>query len=465
MPEKQKPVHPYIPNSAPNLKKALMDDLGIDDIDRLFEDIPEKLRFRGELKIPEPILSEYELKKHVTGIMAKNTSCEDALSFLGGGCAQHYVPAICDEVVNRSEFLTAYAGEPYEDQGRFQALFEYQSLMAELLDMDVVNVPTYDWGQAASTSVRMAERITGRGEALISEFVSPDRFKVIKNYCEPVMTIKRFKHDPQTGQIDLNDLSSKLNKDTACVFFENPSFMGFIEEQGEKISKIVHDNGSIMIVSTDPISLGVLKPPSHYGADIVCGDIQNLGNHMYFGGSLAGFIATRDEEKYVAEYPSRLFGIAHTKVEGEWGFGDVLYDRTSFGEREKGKEFVGTAAALYGIAAAVYLSLMGPRGMKELGRTIMQRSQYAQKRLTGIPGVSLKFMSADFKEFVVDFSGTGKKVDEINLQLREKGIFGGHNLEPDFPDLKNCALYCVTEIHCKDDIDRLANEIKAIVSQ
>jgi len=465
MADKEKPVHPYIPNSAPNLKKAIMEDLGIDDIDQLYEDIPERLRFRGELKIPEPILSEYELKKHVTKILSKNISCEDNLSFLGGGCAQHYVPAICDEVVNRSEFLTAYAGEPYEDHGRFQALFEYQSLMAELLDMDVVNVPTYDWGQAASTSVRMAERITSRGEVLISEFISPDRFKVINNYCEPVMKVKRFKHDPSTGQIDINDLSSKLNSETACIYFENPSFLGLIEEQGEKIAEIIHKNGSLLIVGTDPISLGVLKPPSLYGADIVCGDIQNLGNHMYFGGSLAGFIATKDDEKFVMEYPSRLFGIAKTKVEGEWGFGDVAYDRTSFGVREKGKEFVGTAAALYGIAAAVYLSLMGPKGMQELGQTIVQRSKYAMKKLEEIPGVSVKFNSSHFKEFVVDFSGTGKSVDDINSLLMKKGIFGGHNLEPEFPKLANCALYCVTEIHSKEDIDRLAKELKDTVSQ
>ncbi|RKY77966.1 aminomethyl-transferring glycine dehydrogenase subunit GcvPA [candidate division KSB1 bacterium] len=463
MSEKQKPAHPYIPNSAPNLKKAIMDDLGINDIEQLYEDIPEKLRFRGELKIPEPILSELEVKKHVLNILSENVSCEDNLSFLGGGCAQHYVPAIVDEVVNRSEFLTAYAGEPYEDHGRFQALFEYQSLMAELLDMDVVNVPTYDWGQAASTSVRMAERITGRGEVLISEFISDDRFKVIKNYCEPVMKVSRFKHDPLTGQININDLSSKIDKNTACVYFENPSFFGIIEEQGDQISEIIHKNGSIMIVGTDPISLGVLKPPSHYGADIVCGDIQTLGNHMYFGGSLAGFIATRDDKKFVAEYPSRLFGIAHTSVEGEWGFGDVLYDRTSFGEREKGKEFVGTAAALYGIAAAVYLSLMGPEGMKELGQTIIQRALYAKKQISEIPGVKIKFNSANFKEFVVDFSDTGKDVEYINQKLRELGIFGGHSLEPNFPDLKNCALYCVTEIHSKNDIDRLVNEIRNIV--
>jgi len=462
MSDKPHNIHPYIPNSSQVNKKAMMDFLGITDVDELYEDIPDHLRFRGTMNIPDGLHSEYELKRHVRSILAKNRSCEENISFLGGGCARHYVPAICDEVVNRSEFLTAYAGEPYEDHGRFQALFEYQSLMAELLDMDVVNVPTYDWGQAASTSVRMAQRITERDTVLISGSVSKDRFNVIKNYCEPVMKVQTIAYSKETGLMDFDDLKSKLNKDTACVYMENPGFFGLLEEQGEAIAELVHSAGALFIVSTDPISLGVLKPPSQYGADIVCGDIQSLGNHMHFGGALAGFIATRDEETFVMEYPSRLFGIAHTSEEGEWGFGDVAYDRTSFGVREKGREFVGTAAALYGIAAAVYLSLMGPQGMKELGKTIMQRSRYAMKKLTEIDGVSLRFSPAFFKEFVVDFSGTGRSVADINKALREQGIFGGHDLEPDFPELANCALFCVTELHTKADIDRLVSCVRTI---
>jgi glycine dehydrogenase subunit 1 len=184
---------------------------------------------------------------------------------------------------------------------------------------------------------------------------------------------------------------------------------------------------------------------------------------MYLGGSLGGFIGTRDEEKYVMEYAWRLFGIAKTSVEGEWGFGDVAYNRTSFGVREKGKEFVGTAAALYGISAAVYLSLMGPKGMKELGQLILQNALYAQKRITSLPGVRLRFRSTNFKEFVVDFSSTGKSVAQINQELLAKGIFGGKDLSPEFPSLKNCALYCVTEIHSKLDIDTLVSALHEIL--
>ena len=460
----QKRVHPYIPNSVPEVKQRMLEEIGVEDIEQLYEDIPQELRFKGKMDIPGALSSEMELKRHVEKVLAKNTTCEENVSFLGGGCPQHYVPAIVDEIVHRSEFLTAYAGEPYEDHGRFQALFEYTSLMGELLDMDVVNVPTYDWGQACSTSVRMAGRVTGRSKALVADTVSPDRLSVIKNYCEPVMDIVMVGHDPDTGMVDLEDLEAKCDDNTAAIYFENPSYLGFIEEHGKVISDILHQNGGLCVVGVDPISLGLLKPPAQYGADIACGDIQPLGNHMYFGGALGGFIATPDDEKFVMEYPSRLFGVARTEVEGEWGFGDVAYDRTSFGVREEGKEFVGTASALHGIAAAVYLSLMGPEGMRELNRTIIQNAQYAMKKLAEIDGVNIRFKASHFKEFVVDFSAAGETVEEINRQLLKRGIFGGKDLSEEFDRLDGCALYCVTEVHGKGDIDALVAAIKDITA-
>jgi glycine dehydrogenase subunit 1 len=337
--------------------------------------------------------------------------------------------------------------------------------MAELLELDVVNVPTYDWCQAASTAMRMAERITSRGEILVSETISPERLSAICNYCTPALSIKLIQHDPRSGLMDLNDLESKISKNTAGIYFENPSYLGFIESQGQLISDRVHKEGALVVVGVDPISLGVLVPPSRYGADIACGDIQSLGNHMSFGGGLGGFIASRDEEKFVMEFPSRLFGITKTAVEGEWGFGDVAYERTSFAEREKGKEFVGTHAALCGITAGVYLSLMGPKGMQEIGKVILQRSQYAMKEIAEIGGIKVpKFDSAHFKEFVVDFNETGKTVEEVNSSLLEKGIFGGKDLTGTLPSLDNCALYSVTEVLTKEDIDRLARALKEILS-
>ena len=458
-------VHPYIPNSVPEVKAKMLAEIGVDDIDTLYEDIPEELRFQGKMNIPPGITSEMELKRHTDRVLSENRTCGENISFLGGGCYQHFVPAICDEIAGRSEFLTAYAGEPYEDHGRFQALFEYQSLMGELLDLEVVNVPTYDWGQAASTSIRMAGRITGRKVMLVADTISPDRLSVLKTYCEPVMTLQLVAHHPETGRLNTEDLETRLHESVAGLYLENPSYFGVVEEEGQAIADAVHDNGSIFVVGVDPISLGVLTPPSQYGADISCGEIQGLGNHLYFGGALGGFIATRDEEKYVMEYPSRLFGICKTKREGEWGFSDVAYERTSFAVREQGKEFIGTAAALYGISAAVYLSLMGPEGMVELDQNIIQKSQYAMTRLSELPGVRIRFDAFHFKEFVVDFSETGKSVAEINRALLDKGIFGGGELGDDFQELGGCALYAVTEVPSRGDIDCLVDELSAILSE
>jgi glycine dehydrogenase subunit 1 len=456
-------VHPYIPNSEPTVRAEMLREIGVNSIEELYEDIPESLRFRGEMNLPKPLLSEVELRKHFERLLSKNQTCKENISFLGGGCYNHYVPAICDEINGRSEFLTAYAGEPYEDHGRFQTLFEYESLMAELLDFDVVNVPTYDWTQAASTSLRMCGRLTGRSEVLISETVSPDRFAAISNYLTPVMTITRVKHNPVSGQMDIDDLKSKMTSKVAALYFENPSFLGIIEPQGDAIAEVVHKSGAMLVVGVDPVSLGLLKPPSQYGADIACGDIQSLGVHMYYGGATGGFISSRDEERIVMEYPSRLFGITKTSVEGEWGFDDVAYGRTSFAHRENGKEFVGTAAALWGVTAAVYLALMGPKGMQELGKHILQKSQYAMKRIASVKGVSIRYTASHFKEFVVDFSKTGKSVNEINKALLSKGIFGGKDLSSDFPQLGGCALYCVTEMVSKDDIDTLVNALNGII--
>lgn len=457
--------HPYIPNSNKEVQDEMLKEIGIKSLEDLHAEVPDNIRLNEKMNLPRAIHSEYELKSHIEGMLKKNKSCQDNLSFLGYGCYEHYIPAVCDEINTRSEFLTAYGGEPYNDHGRFQALFEYESLMAELLEMDVVNVPTFDWAQAAATAIRMSSRITGRYEALVPKTINKDRYMIMKNYCGPDIEFIFVDYDKESGNLDINDLKSKISDRICAIYFENPSALGFIETHGEEISNIAHEYGAISVVGVDPISLGVVAPPSNYGADIVVGDLQPLGIHMNYGGGQSGFISTRDEERFVMEYPSRLFGIAPTVVEGEYGFGDVAYDRTSFGHlREKGKEFVGTQSALLGITAGVYLALMGPKGMKEIGQTIMQKSQYASKSLNEIKGVKGSlFKSPFFNEFVVDFNETGKTVREINEKLLQCGIFGGKDLSEQYEDLGQCALYCVTEIHTKENIDRLVSVIKDIV--
>jgi glycine cleavage system P protein (glycine dehydrogenase) subunit 1 len=460
----KKIVYPYIPNSAPAAKEAMLKAVKAKSVEEFYADIPDSIRLKRKLKLPEPLLSEAALARHVEGLLSKNKSTSEMLSFLGAGCAQHHVPAVCDEVNSRSEFLTAYAGEPYEDHGRFQALFEYESMMAELLNMDVVNVPVYDGFQATGTALRMAGRITGRNIALLPATAMPDKLSMVRGYIQPDMKVELVPFDPSTGLMDLSALRRQINAQTAAVFIENPSYLGFLETQAEEIGKMAHENGAIFVVGVDPISLGVINPPVEYGGDIVCGDIQSLGIHMNYGGGHAGFIASRDEEKFVMEFPSRLFGVATTSVEGEYGFGDVAYERTSFAVREEGKEWVGTAAALWGITAGVYLALMGPQGMVDLGQGIMQRVRYAIRKLNQVPGVRTHFPNTPhFKEFVVNFDKTGKTVGQINQALQEKGIFGGKDLSAEFPSLGQSALYCVTEVHTQADIDALLNAIQEVV--
>jgi glycine dehydrogenase subunit 1 len=460
----KKIVYPYIPNSVPATKEAMLKAVNAKSVEEFYADIPDSIRLKRKMKLPEPLLSEAALVRHVEGLLSKNKSTREMPSFLGAGCAQHHIPAVCDEVNSRSEFLTAYAGEPYEDHGRFQALFEYESMMAELLNMDVVNVPVYDGFQATGTALRMAGRITGRNIALLPATVMPDKLSMVHGYIKPDMEVELVPFDSSTGLMDLNALRKQINARTAAVFIENPSYLGFLETQAEEIGRIAHENGTIFVVGVDPISLGVINPPAEYGGDIVCGDIQSLGIHMNYGGGHAGFIASRDEEKFVMEFPSRLFGVATTCVEGEYGFGDVAYERTSFAVREEGKEWVGTAAALWGITAGVYLALMGPQGMVELGQGIMQRVRYAIRKLNQVSGVKTHFPNTPhFKEFVVNFDKTGKTVGRINQALHQKGIFGGKDLSAEFPSLGQSALYCVTEVHTQADIDVLVNAIQEAV--
>jgi glycine cleavage system P protein (glycine dehydrogenase) subunit 1 len=461
--------HPYIPNSAPETRRKMMRAIGIDDIEELFEAIPEHLRFARRLELPEPLVSEQPLRRHLVGLLERNRPAVEGRSFLGGGCWQHHVPAVVDEVISRAEFLTAYSGSSYPDLGKYQARFEYQSQMAELVGMDVVSDPTYDWANAAALSLRMAARITGRSKVLVPATVGPDRRSVIENLCgvsrlHGAVEIGWLGYDAATGAIDIADLRRQLDGAVAAVYIENPSYLGTLEPQSGPIADLVHGVGGLLVAGVDPLTLGLLEAPSRYGADIVCGDIQPLGTHMSCGGGLSGFMAFPDEERFVSQCPLILFGVAETLRPGELGFGEVMFERTSYALRDQARDWVGTSTGLMGIAAAVYLALMGPAGLRELGETIVQRAHYAADRLGQVPGVKVHFGSNFFKEFVVDFRGTGKSVEAVNRALSHDGIFGGLDLGRHFDELTGCALYCVTELHTGEDIDALALALEEAVS-
>ena len=458
--------HPYMPNSVPAIRQEMLDVLGVSTVDELFEQIPEDHRLKEALKLPPAISSESELRRHMLEMLSKNTSCEEVLNFLGGACWQHHVPAICDEVVRRSEFMTSVWGTASSDLGRNQSWFEFTSQLGELVNMELVALPVYSWGCAAGHAIRMAARLTGRNKVLVPRYLDPERRAVIKNYCAPpemasTIEIVDLDIDSSSGLIDLADLKAKLSSDFAAIYFENPSYLGQIEVQAAEIAALARKNGAETIVGVDPISLGILAPPGDYGADIVVGSIQPLGIHMYCGGGLGGFIASRDEARYAYEYPALMISIAET-THGEYGFGLALMHQSSYGSREDGKDWTGNSTYLWAIANAVYMALLGPEGFRELGELIIQRAHYCASLLQQIDGVSVSPTSGFFKEFVVNFDDTGKSVAEINRLLLNRGIFGGLDLSAWFPDLGQSALYCVTELHNESDLHCLANTLTEI---
>lgn len=461
-------THPFMANAVESLKRTMLEAVGAASTEALFEQIPADHRSARPLALSPALRSEVALHRHMAGLLRRNSHCEDNLSFLGGGCWHHHVPAVCSEIMGRSEFLTPVWGTPSSDHGRNQAWFEFTSQLGELLELDLVALPVYSWGCAAGHAIRMAARLTGRRQVVLPRIIDPDRMSVVRNYCEPAemeghIAVETVAFDPGTGLIDLDALREAVSVSTAAVYVENPTFLGAIETQGEAIARIAHAAGAEFIVGVDPISLGVLLPPAAYGADIVVGTTQPLGIPMSCGGGLGGFIASRDEERYAREYPALMVSITGTTRPGEVGFGLSLMHQSSYGSRENGKDWTGNSVYLHAIANAAYMALLGPEGFAELGETILQRAHYAAAKLSSVPGVTLPFPSGFFKEFVVRYP-EAHTVAGVNAALRERGIFGGHDLSPDFPEFGQSALFCVTEMHTQGDLDRLAAALNEVLN-
>jgi glycine dehydrogenase subunit 1 len=461
-------THPYMANSGDDSKQAMLDAIGAPDIATLFAQIPQAHRLRGTLDLPPALPSETALKRHLVTTLARNRNCEQTLNFLGAGCWQHHVPAVCDEVARRTEWLTSVFGSPMSDHGRNQAWFEFCSQIGELVGMEMVGLPVYSWGCAIGHAARMASRLTGRSDVIVLGPIGPERMAVLRTYCgtpgmSGALRLIEIAPDAQTGCADLAALQAVLTADVAAVYIEVPSYLGLIETAATTIAGLARARGAEMIVGVDPISLGVLPPPADYGADIVVGTTQPLGVHMNCGGGVGGFIATRDEERYAREYPTLMISIAETIRPGEYGFGLSLFHQTSYGSRDQGKDWTGNSVYMWAVVNAAYMALLGPQGFRELGELIVQRAAYAAHLLAAIPGLRIAYPTGFFKEFVVDFSATGRRVADVNRALLAHGIFGGKDLSAELPQLGESALYCVTELHEEADLERLAAAIREIV--
>ena len=446
----------------------MLQELGVGSVRELFEQIPDDHFRREPLDLPPTLASEAELRRDLLSKLGRNADCEEYLNFLGAGCWQHHVPGVVEEIAGRTEFTTNVWGSPQSDVGRNQAWFEFNSQLGALLNMDVVQLPVYSWGCAAGHAIRMASRITGRQKVIVSEFSDPERLAVIRSYCEPEdmpshIDIAEAACDPSTGQMDLADLESKLGGDTAAVYFENPAYLGSIEAEGASIAAMARANGAVTIVGADPVSLGALAAPADYGADIAVGPTQPLGVHMNGGGGVGGYMASHDIERYVRQFNGFLVSVAETEKPGQLAFNLACAHQNSYGMREDANDWTGNSVYLWAIANAAYMSLLGPEGFRELGELILFRARYASRRIGAIEGIEIRWPDTHFKEFVVDFSGTGRTVAEIHDALREKRIFGGKDLTGEHPLLEQCALYCVTEIHSAGDIQRLAAALEEVV--
>jgi len=441
-----------------------MQEIGIKTTDELYSDIPQKLRLTRKLNLPEA-LSEQEIRNHVELLLRKNKCTRNIPTFLGAGCWIHYIPAVVDNIVQRSEFLTSYTPyQPEVSQGMLQALFEYQSMICELTGMDVANSSMYDWSSALGEATRMAVRINNRNEVVIPRIIHPDRAATLHTYIEPLkMHIRKVDYTRDTGLINLENLKELVSEKTAAVYLENPSYLGFVESQVKDIADIAHDKGALFITGVDPTSLGILKAPGDYDADIVVGEGQPLGNHANFGGPLLGLFACKGEMELIRQMPGRVIGMTTTLKGNKTGFCMALQTREQHIRRERATSNICTNEALCAVASAVYLALLGPEGLRELGENIMTRVEYAMRRLSMIQGIKAPlFKSLHFKEFTVNFDRTGKKAHRVHKTLlKQYGIHGGKNISKEFPELGQTTLYCITEVHSKGDIDKLARRLKA----
>ena len=454
-----------MPNLDPNITKHMLRVIGVESIEALFQDIPKDIMYTKELRIPEA-RSELEVERHLEELLSKNKTYPEQLCFLGGGVWHHHVPAAVDAIASRSEFYTSYT--PYQaeiSQGLLQALFEYQSLICDLTGMDVANSSMYDWATSLGEAARMAYRVTKRKKIIVSRNVGPERINVLKTYCNPLnMLVQVVDFNHMTGEADINRLSKAIDDEVAATYLENPNFFGVLEQNAAEVGELVHRCGSLYIVGVEPTSLGILRPPGEYGADVVVGEGQPLGLHMNFGGPLLGIYAIKESDLLLRQMPGRIVGLTTTKDGRERGFTMVLQTREQHIRRERATSNICTNQALCAIRVAAYLSLLGAEGLRSLSETVLANSHYAARILSQIKGVkSPLFTASFFKDFAVGLEKLTMSTEDLFLILAENGVEAALPLGRYFEDFKDAVLFSVTEVHTIRDIQRLAEVLEKVL--
>lgn len=436
---------PYILNTEAD-RKAMLDKIGVASVDALFKMIPDAFRLQRPLQVPES-LAEMELQQHMSALADKNIAPGDAVCFLGGGSYDHFIPSVVDAVASRSEFYTAYT--PYQaeaSQGSLQAFFEYQTLICELTGLDVSNASLYEGGSAVAESVLMAISIDpDKPKVLIAESVHPEYRQTLTTYLANIK--KEIVTLPTPGgTLDPAELKKHVDDKTLCVIVQHPNFFGHLEEV-DAIGKLCKEKGALFVVSFDGISLGLLKRPGQYGADIAVGEGQMLGTPMQFGGPYLGMMTCR--EQFVRKIPGRIVGQTVDRT-GKRCWVLTLQTREQHIRREKATSNICTNQGLFALRTAVYLAALGPQGLKETANLCLQKAHYLADELCKIPGVSLKFKKPFFKEFTVQVPGD---VPALLVKLLAAGYHGGLALGRWYPSLGNCLSIAVTEKRTRADLD------------
>ena len=437
----------YLPKS-PAEREQMLAALGVASIDELFAVIPEALRTQGELKLPAA-LAESEIVERFRAAGAKNAT--DHASFLGAGLYRHFRPAVIDALVQRGEFLTSYT--PYQaeiTQGTLQAIFEFQTMIAELTGMDLANASMYDGSTGTAEALMMAVRITGRSRTVVASTVHPEYREVMATYARhQALPIDVVGYDGETGRVDLEALDAAIGDETAAVLVQSPNFFGVIEDI-PAIAEIAHKKGALLIVSiSEALSLALVRPPSE--ADIVCMEAQSFGVAPSYGGPGCGVIATK--EKYMRQIPGRLVGQT-VDIDGRRGFVLTLATREQHIRREKATSNICTNQSLVALMATIYLALYGKEGLRELATQNLAKADYAARTLGAQKGARLLFGgSPRFNEFVI---ATDEETVVLQDRLLGAKIVGGLDLARWYPELGNATLWCATEVVTRAQIDMAA---------
>ncbi|MBW3623387.1 MAG: aminomethyl-transferring glycine dehydrogenase subunit GcvPA [Armatimonadetes bacterium] len=442
---------PYRPHTDAD-RDQMFSEIGVSSMEDLFELVPKELRLGRPLDLP-PGLSEHDLARAMGDWAAMNVPASHTLNFLGAGIYGHFIPALVPALVSRGEFLTSYTPyQPEVSQGTLQSLYEFQSIVCRLTGMEVANASMYDGASALAEGALMAMAMhDDRSKILLAETIHPAARAVVDTYAEGL----EFEHvtiPSREGRIDLDAYRELLDGEVGAVVLQHPNFFGCLEE-AETVTKLAQEAGATVVMNVDPISLGLLKPPGSYGADIVTAEGQGLGLPMNYGGPLLGIFACK--QAYIRKMPGRLIGKT-VDLEGRPGYCMTLQTREQHIRREKATSNICTSEALLAIAMTAHVAALGPGGVRQTAELCVQKAHYAAERIAALPGFRLPFTAPFFKEFVVD---TPVSSADIVSELADEGILCGVDMGRFIRELDHHLLICVTERRSKEDIDRLVEAL------